>query len=88
MAHCFSVQFFSTCSVACGAGIDEGGRLTALPQLVDGHVPDLARLPGFVLSLARDVDWAEEKPCFRTLAEARALHPRLMRIFSTAVAAS
>ncbi|KAK9820973.1 hypothetical protein WJX81_004838 [Elliptochloris bilobata] len=51
-------------------GVDEGGRLTALPQLVNGHVPDLARLPGFVLSLARDVDWAEEKPCFRTLAEA------------------
>ena len=54
-----------------GAGVDRDGRLTALPQLVDGHVPDLARLPGFVLSLARDVDWAEEKPCFRTLAEAR-----------------
>ena len=51
------------------AGVDEAGRLTALPQLVDGYVPDLARLPGFVLSLARDVDWAEEKPCFRTLAE-------------------
>lgn len=52
--------------------MDEGGRLTALPQLVDGYVPDLARLPGFVLSLARDVDWAEEKPCFRTLAEVHA----------------
>ena len=67
MPLCFTHAIQS--SVDCGAVVDEGGRLTALPQLVDGHVPDLARLPGFVLSLARDVDWAEEKPCFRTLAE-------------------
>jgi len=52
--------------------VDAAGRLASLPQLVDGHAPDLDRLPGFVLALARDVDWAEEKPCFRTLAEVRA----------------
>jgi len=46
--------------------VDAAGRLASLPQLVDGHAPDLDRLPGFVLALAA------EKPCFRTLAEARA----------------
>lgn len=53
-------------------------------------MPDLARLPGLVLSLARDVDWAEEKPCFRTLAEVRPAPAlcHLMRIIYRADAAS
>ena len=33
-----------------------------------GYTPDANRLPAFLLHLARDVEWDEEKPCFRTLA--------------------
>lgn len=52
-----------------GIHIGEGGALDALPQLIDGYVPPMAQLPAFLLHLARDVEWAEEKPCFRTLAQ-------------------
>ncbi len=79
LSACFETYVFSKQSRAAlrparraRPGVDAAGRLASLPQLVDGHAPDLDRLPGFVLALARDVDWAAEKPCFRTLAEARA----------------
>ena len=46
--------------------IDEASKsLVALPELVEGHAPDLSRLPEFFLALAQDVEWEEEKPCFR-----------------------
>ena len=53
-----------------GLGIDGGGRLMALPALIDHYVPDMDRLPQLVLRLARDVEWRSEKECFRSLAEA------------------
>jgi DNA mismatch repair protein MLH1 len=43
--------------------------LTHLPHLVDGHVPPLALLPDLLVTLAYDVAWTEEKPCFRSLAQ-------------------
>ncbi|KAL7572827.1 hypothetical protein ACA910_014681 [Epithemia clementina (nom. ined.)] len=39
--------------------------LTALPVLLDNYVPCLHGLPLFLLRLATEVDWTEEKPCFR-----------------------
>lgn len=47
------------------------GLLAGLPQLIEGHCPDLGRLPHFVLQLARDVDWENEKECFRGVAQVR-----------------
>ncbi len=35
---------------------------------VQGYTPDPNRLPAFLLHMARDVEWDDEKPCFRTLA--------------------
>ena len=53
--------------------IDEETRtLTGLPVLVEGHTPPTSRLPEFVLSLAHEVEWEEEKGCFRTVADALA----------------
>lgn len=52
-----------------GVDVDSEGHVCALPQLIEGHSPDLNRLPYFVLQLARDVDWEEEKACFRGLAQ-------------------
>ncbi|GBF99950.1 DNA mismatch repair protein [Raphidocelis subcapitata] len=40
-----------------GITFDADGRLASLPALLEGYAPDLARLPGLVLALARDVDW-------------------------------
>ena len=37
------------------------GLLAGLPQLIEGHRPDLACLPIFVLQLARDVDWRTKR---------------------------
>jgi DNA mismatch repair protein MLH1 len=55
-----------------GVEVDAGGRLAALPALVEGHAPAAAALPAFVLALGRRVEWGEEEACFRTLAEALA----------------
>lgn len=52
-----------------GIQVDPEGHLAALPQLIEGHCPDLNRLPQFVLQLARDVDWEDEKECFRGIAQ-------------------
>ena len=51
---------------------EETKTLTGLPVLVEGHTPPTSRLPEFVLSLAHEVEWEEEKGCFRTVADALA----------------
>eukprot|EP00957_Ditylum_brightwellii_P059141 4487584-Ditylum_brightwellii.AAC.1 len=38
--------------------------LTGLPVLLEGHSPTPHALPIFLLRLATEVDWKEEKPCF------------------------
>jgi len=38
--------------------------LTGLPILLDGHSPSPHSLPLFLLRLATEVDWSEERPCF------------------------
>lgn len=45
------------------------GSLSALPLLIDGYTPDLARTPDLLLALSRDTDWGDEKACFRSVAE-------------------
>lgn len=52
-----------------GIQVGAEGHLAALPQLIEGHCPELDRLPQFVLQLARDVDWEDEKQCFKGLAQ-------------------
>ncbi len=54
----------------CGC-VGSQGRLVSLPQLVPGHVPDLGYLPDLVLALGKHVEWDEELPCFRSLAQVR-----------------
>ena len=49
-----------------------GGSFAGLPVLVEGFEPDLRLLPEFALALAHEVDWTEEKACFRTVADALA----------------
>ncbi len=61
------LKIFSACAVVLQ--IDDSGQLRGLPVLIDGYAPDLARLPDFVLRLSRDVEWEQEKACFRTVAE-------------------
>ena len=38
--------------------------LTGLPILLDGHSPSPHALPLFLLRLATEVVWTEERPCF------------------------
>ncbi|XP_042331491.1 DNA mismatch repair protein Mlh1 isoform X2 [Sceloporus undulatus] len=49
--------------------IDEKGNLTGLPLLIDNYVPPLEGLPMFVLRLATEVNWDEEKECFESLSK-------------------
>jgi DNA mismatch repair protein MLH1 len=45
---------------------DDQGRavLTGLPVLLEGYVPSPHGLPLFLLRLATEVDWTEERACF------------------------
>ncbi|XP_069776473.1 DNA mismatch repair protein Mlh1 isoform X2 [Narcine bancroftii] len=49
--------------------IDEEGNLTGLPLLLENYVPALEGLPMFILRLATEVNWDEEKECFGTLSK-------------------
>ncbi|KAJ7322630.1 hypothetical protein JRQ81_018917 [Phrynocephalus forsythii] len=49
--------------------IDEEGNLTGLPLLIDNYVPLLEGLPMFVLRLATEVNWDDEKECFESLSK-------------------
>ncbi|XP_064216218.1 DNA mismatch repair protein Mlh1 isoform X2 [Aotus nancymaae] len=49
--------------------IDEEGSLIGLPLLIDNYVPPLEGLPIFILRLATEVNWDEEKECFESLSK-------------------
>jgi len=46
--------------------ISAEGELLAIPLLLKGYVPSLAKLPRFLLRLGPYVDWSAEEECFRT----------------------
>ncbi|CAJ1067804.1 DNA mismatch repair protein Mlh1 [Xyrichtys novacula] len=45
--------------------IDQEGNLTGLPLLLDKFSPVMEGLPMFILRLATEVNWDDEKECFR-----------------------
>jgi len=49
-------------------GISENGLLTHLPDLLPGYKPEPAVLPFFLLRLATEVNWEDEKECFAGVA--------------------
>nr|XP_033786421.1 DNA mismatch repair protein Mlh1 isoform X2 [Geotrypetes seraphini] len=49
--------------------IDEEGNLTGLPLLIENYVPPLEGLPMFILRLATEVNWDNEKECFRSFSK-------------------
>ena len=51
-----------------GLRFDESGNLVSIPKLIEGYIPNTDYLPSLILSLAREVDWTEEKQCFRGVA--------------------
>uniref|UniRef100_A0A8C3K7T3 DNA mismatch repair protein MLH1 n=1 Tax=Calidris pygmaea TaxID=425635 RepID=A0A8C3K7T3_9CHAR len=53
--------------------IDEEGNLVGLPLLIDNYVPPLEGLPMFILRLATEVNWDEEKECFESLSKELAM---------------
>ena len=54
-------EYFSIQIVADDCG---HARLTGLPVLLEGYEPSRHGLSLFLLRLATEVDWSEEKPCF------------------------
>ncbi|XP_068184317.1 DNA mismatch repair protein Mlh1 isoform X2 [Antennarius striatus] len=45
--------------------IDQDGNLTGLPLLLDKYTPVMEGLPLFILRLATEVNWDDERECFR-----------------------
>lgn len=46
--------------------ISEDGLVEAIPLLLKGYTPCMAKLPTFLLRLGPFVNWTQEEPCFRT----------------------
>jgi DNA mismatch repair protein MLH1 len=73
----FSIGFTSALPSSSTSSDGDGGEhqdpravhLTHLPRLLDHYRPLMTRLPDFLLSLAYDVCWTEEKACFRSVAQ-------------------
>ena len=49
-----------------GVEITENGILEAIPLLIKGYMPCLAKLPSWLLRLGPHVDWDDEKGCFES----------------------
>ncbi|XP_030234725.1 DNA mismatch repair protein Mlh1 [Gadus morhua] len=49
--------------------IDQDGNLTGLPLLLDHYSPVMEGLPMFILRLATEVNWDDEKECFGDFAK-------------------
>ncbi|KAL8125140.1 DNA mismatch repair protein MLH1 [Apium graveolens] len=62
--------------------VDAEGNLGRLPVILDQYTPEMDRVPEFLLCLANDVEWDDEKTCFQTIAAALgnfyAMHPPLL----------
>ncbi|KAF5284186.1 hypothetical protein FQR65_LT00186 [Abscondita terminalis] len=54
--------------------IDEYGYLKSLPLILDNHIPEMAELPMYVLRLATEVKWDNEKECFKSFAHETATY--------------
>lgn len=52
--------------------INTDGNVCTIPIILDQFMPDMDRLPQFLLSLGNCVDWDSEKECFETFAAALA----------------
>ncbi|XP_065156578.1 DNA mismatch repair protein Mlh1 [Atheta coriaria] len=48
--------------------IDNDGKIHTIPILIDGHAPLESALPRYIIRLACEVNWDEEKPCFESFA--------------------
>ena len=60
----FSVRFSSQKDPESGK---EALMLVGLPVLLEGHSPPPHALPLFLLRLATEVDWEQERPCFHDI---------------------
>ncbi|XP_033917892.1 DNA mismatch repair protein Mlh1 isoform X2 [Melopsittacus undulatus] len=63
--------------------IDQEGNLVGLPLLLENYVPPLQGLPMFILRLATEVSWDQEKPCFETLSKELALFYSIRKQYIT-----
>ena len=46
--------------------ISDAGEIEAIPLLLKGYMPSIAKLPTFLLRLGPFVDWTDEQKCFDT----------------------
>ncbi|KAM4028448.1 DNA mismatch repair protein Mlh1 isoform 1-T1 [Anomaloglossus baeobatrachus] len=46
-----------------------GGNVTGIPLLLDNYIPPLEGLPMFILRLATEVNWDDEKECFESFSK-------------------
>lgn len=47
--------------------IDENGKITCMPNILNGYTPDWRKLPQFAYDMVTQVDWNHETECFRSV---------------------
>nr|KAF6420786.1 mutL-like protein 1 [Molossus molossus] len=62
---------------------EQEGNLIGLPLLIDNYVPSLEGLPIFILRLATEVNWDEEKECFESLSRECAMFYSIRKQYIT-----
>lgn len=62
--HADMLEEYFSIRIEKRTGPDSEVVLTALPVLLEGHTPEPHGLAIFLLRLATQVEWAEERPCF------------------------
>ncbi|KAL0086714.1 mutL-like protein 1, colon cancer, nonpolyposis type 2 [Phycomyces blakesleeanus] len=53
--------------------VSEDGMLHGIPMILRGYVPEMDKLPSFLLRLGTEVDWENEKKCFDGIARELAI---------------
>ncbi|KAJ3092874.1 DNA mismatch repair protein [Quaeritorhiza haematococci] len=53
--------------------ITPSGELRTLPLMLKGYIPNIDKLPTFLLRLGSEVNWENEKECFETMSRELAL---------------
>lgn len=45
----------------------QDGYLVALPMLLEGYIPELERVPLYLVRLVTEVNWEDEKECLESI---------------------
>ncbi len=64
----FGIKITDASSSSASSASSSSGTLSAIPEIIEGFRPAPEALPMFLLRLATEVQWDDEKMCFSSIA--------------------